>query len=355
MGAPLKIVLDIISSLRTDHLGAYGNSWLRTDGFNSLANAGRISTAARCTRPDAVSIRMEILTGLDYRRFTGPSDPWGGFQAEFMLPGRLRSMGYQTVLLTDNFSVLPLYERLGGFETILYIPGQGADPHVSDIVKWDAGADENMPAFNVAVSGDIRRPTEEELDRYTRNQACARHLGHPSVRLFKALNSFVADAPGENWFLLVDSFGLQPPWDAPSEFRRYRGTEDTRTLAWPLAGPVNPAQADVLAQLNVLRRAYADSCLFIDHLVGSISAEGITLVVASDHGVLIGDENYLLGRSDQSFPSLVQQVLITRGPGVEPGSRNTEPVAPVDLYATLLAKAGQEPAALGDGKVRPLF
>ncbi len=336
----MKIVLVIISSLRVDHLGLYGNRWLKTGGFDNLGKIGRVFSQARCRQANPVGTRMEILTGLDSGRFSEPPR----IQPDFTLPGQLRSKGFQTALFTDNFPVLPLYENLNCFQTIHFIPGQGDDPHLPGILSNPF----NLELPNSVITGSSRLPKEEDLERYIRNRGFQSHMGHPAARLFSAVNEFIKTCD-ENCFLLVDSFGLQAPWEPPPEFAKFRSTEELNTIAWPLFGPVNPQDHEIEKQLSFLRRAYADSCLFLDHLIGKISFAGLNLFVMSDQGTLIGDENCLLAQPGGQYSALLQQVLIACNPDAEKGTACDEPVYPVDLFPTLLNLAGVSEAIPSDG------
>jgi len=342
----LKVVLVIFSSLRADHLGPYGNRWLRTESFDRLAEAGRVFFGTNCGDPDPAGIRMELLTGLDRRRFT----EWKP-RGEYTLPGRLGRTGYQTALFTDNFPMLELYERSDSFGTICNIPGQGPDRHVP--TEFSPFEDAGRAGFNAIISGQAAVPPDDQLDAYARNLSFYGHLGHPSQRLVQAVNDFLAKIRREDrWFILVDAYGLNPPWDPPPEFTRFRNADDAKNLAWPVPGPVNSSDPDISRQINFLRRAYADGCLFLDHLAGKLAAEEeVNLIVMSDHGLLVGDENFLGYRSGPDSPILRRQVLISRGPGVEEKTRHDGPIRPVDLFASILAKLGPEERVVSDGRV----
>lgn len=339
----MKIVLIIISSLRRDHVGVFGNAWLGTESLDAVAKRGKVFARVRCTAADPTATRIEILTGLNRGRFVPGPAPFRLFCPEMILPARFRATGYHTVLLTDNFPQLALYEHFqSAFDTVVSIPGQGADPHALDVLP-------SLTSLRTVVSGG-QGPGPGELNRYARNHSRYSDGGHPSDRLFRTLNAQLDAIGEENAFVLVDSYGLQPPWDAPAEFRRFRGSVDTKLLAWPVAGPVTATEPGIEKALNFLRRAYADSCLFIDSRIGSIPADGIHLVVLSDQGTLIGDEDYLLSRPDQTFNTLIDQVLVTRAPGMKGGTRTDEPVVPVDIHASLLAMLGRDLSPGGDGR-----
>jgi len=292
---------------------------------------GRVFTQAACESVHPMGTRIELLTGLDVGGFVDVRNFFQNYRWELTLPGQLKEQGYQTVLFTDNFPMLAMYEALDAFGTVYYVPGQGADNHISG--KFFKTGDLMPSTFDSVISGCSKLPGEGELDNYVRNQSYYHHLGHPSVRLFKAVTDFLETVEEENCFLVVDCFGLGPPWDGLKEYSRFRNADELKMLAWPVAGGVSPGDREIQGQLNFLRRAYADSCLFIDHLISKIPADGLNLTVMSDHGVLIGDENYLLWEKGQTFPAVARQVLIMCGDGIERGSRCDDIVRPRDIFA----------------------
>jgi arylsulfatase A-like enzyme len=336
----LKIVLVIISSLRVDHMGLYGNRWLQTGGFDNLGKMGKVFTQARCRQANPLGTRLEVLTGLDSRRFAEPPR----LHPDFTLPGQLRAKGFQTALFTDNFPLLSWYETINAFQTLYVVPGQGEDPHLPGVNAGPFNAE--LP--NSILTGSDQLPEETKVENYIRNRGFHSHLSHPAVRLFSAAVEFLKNSE-ENSFLLIDSFGLQPPWEPPPEFARFRTVEELNTVAWPLLGPVNPQDKGIEKQLNFLRRAYADNCLFLDDLIGKIPSSGLNLYVMSDQGTLIGDENLLLSQPGWQHPALLQQALIACTPDAEKGTTSDEPVSPVDLFPTLLNQAKITPKISSDG------
>ncbi len=346
----MKIILAIISSLRVDHVSVYGNRWLKMENVENLGKTGRVFTGARGRGIDPIGVRTELLTGLDARRWKSVGEVLANSRPEWCLPGRLEADGCSTALFYDNFSHSSLYENLSGFGTVHFVPGQGADPHVPAIFPT-VSVDLEASGFNEIVSGTSRLPNDQALASYARNRALYSHVGHPASRLFDAVREYTRSLDQRDWFILVDSYGLGPPWDAPGEFSRYRSVEDLKTLAWPVAGPIDTRDSDIQKKLNFLRRSYADSCLFMDHLIGRLRQEGITLIVMSDHGVLIGDDDYIIGERGDKSDILRRQVLIATGAGIQKGSRSEEEIRPTDIFATISGKLAPGNVRGTDGRI----
>lgn len=96
-------------------------------------------------------------------------------------------------------------------------------------------------------------------------------------------------------------------------------------------------------------RAYYGLCTFLDSNIGQIDevlretglADSTTLIYTSDHGDNLGARG-VWGKSTLYQESSMVPMLIA-GPGIEPGVCET-PVDLLDLYPTLLACAGVDPA-----------
>jgi len=340
----LKAILVILSSLRMDHVGVYGNRWIKTENLDTLAKNGRVFTNAKGPGLDSLAFRTELLTGQDLRRWKNTSDLYRNLQPQYTLAGQLESLGCPTALFTDNYPFLPFYESLNSFGTVHFVPGQGADRHIPGKLPQTT-FDLEESGFDAVESGSSESPGERDMDLFVRNRSFYGSLGHPSHRLFEAARDFSQKQESRDWFILVYSFGLTPPWDAPVEFARYRTSEDQKTLAWPVAGEVSTGDKDLERRLKFLRRCYADNCLFIDHLIGKLVGQGITLIVMSDHGVHIGDENTMIGRQGMDSDVLTRQVLIVNGPKVEKGSTSEDPIQAGDIFKNLLKAAGAKDIA----------
>src|SRR5688572_23177245 len=138
-GPETNVVLLIVDSLRKDHLGAYGNDWIRTANLDALA---RESLRFERPYPDSlptICARRAIHTGnwtWPYR--DRPSEPelplaygWLPIPAgQTTQAETLEATGYQTVLVTDTYHQFwrPMdFSR--GFKVYHWIRGQETDPY----------------------------------------------------------------------------------------------------------------------------------------------------------------------------------------------------------------------------------
>jgi arylsulfatase A-like enzyme len=354
----LKVIGLLVSGLRRDHLSVYGNRWLRMEHFERLGRSGRVFTEARCARADAFAVRMELLTGLDSRRLANAGDFLKNYSQTLTLPAQLTQKGFQTALLTDNYAMLPVYDRLGVFETIHFVPGQGADHHLPE--GFASAVDAGNPKNKNILTGTESELSEKEIARFLRNENNSQEIGHPTQRLFESADRFLKQLDEKSdWLILIDAFGLTPPWNAPAEFTKYRTREDSNKIAWPVAGEIDPEDTTAGKQINFFRRAYADQCLFIDAQLGKVESTILSIINSndnlffflSDHGLMIGDENCLLSNSEWEFEAVTKQAILLAGCGIKAGSETAVETSAVDLFTTIINFAKVDKPPLSDGKI----
>ncbi|NLE30367.1 MAG: sulfatase-like hydrolase/transferase [Phycisphaerae bacterium] len=354
----MKIIGLIVSSLRRDHLGLYGNRWLKLEHFERLGKAATVFTEARCARADAPSIRMELLTGLDSRRAANSDQFFNNYNPSLTLPAQLTQKGYQTALFTDHYPMLWVYERLNVFDMIHFVPGQAADRHLPE--GFASAVYSKKDNLSKILTGNKANVPECDRNRFLRNQLNSQELGHPAVRLFDAAGRFLNELDeNSDWFVLIDSFGLTPPWNPPADFTHFRVREDKNKIAWPLPCPVDLKEEGIAKQINFFRRAYADQCLFFDAQLGIIESSLTSLIkngrnmffIMSDHGVLIGDDGGLLHCGGGESDVVTCQALVMAGSGFSKEEKVAGEVSTVDLFKTLLHLAEVEKPPLSDGKI----
>lgn len=344
----LKIVWLIADGLRRDHLACYGNTWLDCPNLQRLGEQARRFTRVRANRPECRTVRMELLSGLHGVRMARPMVLARALANSHTLIGQLNAAGYFTALLSDNHHTLPIYRACCDFDLVLDIPGQGDDPrieHLDDVGPFET--DERIP-----IAPEYA-PKKDSLTRYARNAARYSDLGHPTQRLFEEAATAIKQlAKRDRSFILIDSFALWPPWDAPGNFAQYRDPKQLDKLAWlvPNGTPVDKVTDD---QIRFCRCAYADACLFYDHaltpLLNALNEhDDIYLFVMSDHGILVGDHNVVGWNDETGPPAVMDQILMVLRLDRTGGEDESEVSTP-DVYATTLALTGIESPLCCDG------
>src|SRR3712207_2559860 len=135
----MNVVVVILDSLRKDHIGAYGNPWIKTPNLDALARESlRFSRAYPESLP-TICARRAIHTGKRSFPFkdrpseqaNAPSYGWLPIPPDQpTLAETLEAAGYQTMLVTDTYHQFrPPMDFNRGFKAYRWIRGQENDPY----------------------------------------------------------------------------------------------------------------------------------------------------------------------------------------------------------------------------------
>lgn len=108
--------------------------------------------------------------------------------------------------------------------------------------------------------------------------------------------------------------------------------------------------------INETYRARAESLLAVDDLVAKIvdtlqsvgQLDNTIIIFTSDNGWLLGEHGIPFAKV-VLYEEAVRVPLLVRGPGFPAGATATQPVANIDLAATIAARAGAKPTIPVDG------
>lgn len=323
-----NIVVVVSDTFRRDHLGTYGNDWIRTPALDRLANRSVVFDNHLIGSFPTMPARADLLTG----RLSLTFMTWAPLPQDIpTLPALLSEAGYLTMGIVDT----PFYVRNGfgydrGFQDFLWVRGQG----------------------------DARR-MEERLDA----RATWRHESDRWVaRTVTAAEEWLERNHRERFFLLVDVWDPHEPWNPPEYYTRlyapdYDGREtETCYDDWRAAGLTED-------DVRLSHATYAGEVTMVDRWVGRLVekldllgiSDDTVLVFLSDHGYYFGEHGYL-GKSvwdaeletqgwSPLYREIVEVPLLVRMPGA--ASRRTPALTTlVDVPATILDLVG---VALPDG------
>ncbi|MEI7759455.1 MAG: sulfatase [Thermoleophilia bacterium] len=321
---PLNFVVIVSDTLRRDHLGAYGNDWIRTPGLDRLADRAVVFDNHLIGSFPTMPARADLLTG----RLSLTFMTWAPLPTDLpTLPQLLSEAGYLTMGIVDT----PFYVRNGfgydrGFKDFDWIRGQG----------------------------DGKRPEERADARSTWRHESDRWV----ARTTTAAEEWLERNYEETFFLLVDVWDPHEPWNPPEYFTKlyapdYDGREpETCYDNWREAGLTED-------DVRLSHATYSGEVTLMDRWVGRLAekldvlgiADNTVLVFVSDHGYYFGEHDYLgksvwdadLGTQSWSplYREIVQVPLLIQMPGVEP-RRTSALTTLVDVPATILDLAGIE-------------
>jgi len=323
-GSGPNVVVVVSDTLRRDHLGAFGNDWIRTPALDRLAAESVVFENHLTGSFPTMPARADLLTG----RLAFAFMTWEPLPAHLpTLPALLADAGYLTMGIVDT----PFYVRNGfgydrGFQDFLWIRGQGDAKRMEERL-------------------DARATWRHESDRWV-------------ARTVTAAEEWLERHHEERFFLLVDVWDPHEPWNAPLYYTRlyapdYDGREtETCYDNWRDAGltedDVRLSHATYCGEVTMVDR-------WVGRLVEKLDVLGIAgdtmLVFVSDHGYYFGEHDYLgksvwdadLGTQSWSplYRAIVEVPLLVRMPGA--AARRTPALTTlVDVPATILDLAGAE-------------
>jgi arylsulfatase A-like enzyme len=336
---PLPNFLVIVSdTLRRDHVGAYGNDWIRTPALDRFAEDAVTFENHHIGSFPTMPARADLLTG----RLSMTFMTWAPLPRTLStLPGLLSDAGYLTMGVVDT----PFYIRDGfgydrGFQDFMWIRGQGDGRRMEERV-------------------DARSTWMHESDRWV-------------ARSVTAAEDWLERHYRERFFLLVDVWDPHEPWDAPDYYTRlYAPDYDGRPTDpcyddWRNAGL---SEDDV----RLAHATYSGEVTMVDRWLGRLFekvdllgiAERTVVIFLSDHGYYFGEHGYLgksvwdPGLGTQSWSPLYREIvrvpLMIRGPGIE-ARRSSALTTLVDIPATVLDLAAIDlPGEFSGSSLRPLL
>ena len=351
-GTGPNVILVIIDTLRRDHVGAYGNDWIKTPHLDALAEESLLFTQAYPEAMPTIPVRRAIHTGMRTWPTHPPSFGWKPIPTgQTTVAEILSKEGFGTYLVTDTYvQFRPLMNFGRGFGAYGRIRGQERDPYKDPTTI----SEEKMrDSYIILGEGDKAR-------QYLANvQGRQGEEDWFAPRVFSDAMDALEVATGENrpFFLVADCYDPHEPWDPPEEYVRlydegYRGKE-------PLDD--NYGKDDYLTdrQLLRMRALYAGEVTMMDRWLGKFIErahelglmERTLLVVVSDHGHLLGEHGYTGKLAYALYPELTDIVLMVRHPqGVGAGQSSDFYASTHDVAPTILGFLGVEQPMPMDGQ-----
>lgn len=351
-GSPVNFILIISDTFRRDHLGCYGNPWIRTPYLDRFAQEATVFDRAFVGSFPTVPLRNDILTG----RYTFTYKPWSPAGPDPMLQEILGGHGVLTAAFADTpHPFAPPYGYQRGFAAWEQIRGQENDRFHTDPVEIALPSrPDKLRGQGAALKQYFRnvsdRRAEEDYFPARTMRSAARWLEHNGRR-------------EEPFFLYVDTFDPHEPWDPPAHYLRYyEDGYEGDTVMYPRYD-----RSDYLSEqeLEHIRHLYAGEVSLVDRWVGylleTVESLGIgqdtTILFTSDHGFYHGEHGYI-GKSliregyQQAiplYPEVCRIPMLLRVPGT-PGGRSAALVQAIDIFPTALDLFGVTDPAVSRGR-----
>ena len=359
----MNLVLVIIDSLRRDHVGCYGNDWIKTPNLDALASESIRFTNAYPEALPTIQARQSIYTGNRLYPFRhhqsrkGDNVRWPGWhpvrETEITLAEILAHAGYRTGLVTDVYHQFkPSMNFHRGFQQFSFIRGQEGDAYASSARM------EGVDISHVLHPSLVGTPRELGHRRYLANVSDRRHEEDWfAPQVFRQAMRFLEDNRRDDFFLAIDCFDPHEPWDPPPWYTQlYDPGYGDQDLIWPPYGPTDDLTRP---EIDHVRALYAGEVTMVDKWFGLFVAkmrdlgllDDTLLIVISDHGHSLGEHGVIgkLGRCQ--YPELVDIIFMIRQPGATRGGQVIHDfVYDHDILPTALTQLGIESPRSVDGR-----
>ena len=347
----MNVIWVVADTFRRDHLGAYGNEYIKTPTLDRLASGGSVFNRHYAGGFPTMPTRADHATGRWTMSFMG----WEPLPEEVTtLAEILTVQGYHTAAMVDT----PFYVRGGmnydqGFQTFVMHSGQeGSGTRVQHIGNHE--------------SRDVRagRRVEEDCN---------------APRTFTNAMQWLERHYKEDFFLYIDTWDPHEPWDAPNYYTEMYMKDFDGEVVQPIYGFWKDVEGFSQARVDKAHAAYCGEITMVDswlgHLMRRVENMGLldntVFVFTSDHGFYFGEHGGLFGKmtfakrpdgtlyqhgdSDSQwqrsplYEELVNIPLIISAPGLAPGEYDGL-TSVVDVMPTVLDALKVAPPDNLDGR-----
>jgi len=356
MNEERNVIVLLTDSMRVDHLGCYGNEWIKTPNIDKLASEGIIFDHAYSEGLPTLPARTAFFTG----RYTFPFRGWQRLDPEDVLLSEIFwSKQINSAIISDCWHLHePPHNDYGrGFRYVQWIRGQEHDPYILD--KNVKITPQNY--YSVWEYSDYEKRRKHLFEQYLRNTA--HWKSNEDTFAAQVVNAgtmwLERNYSAEPFILWLDCFDPHAPYDP--RFPPYDHMYDTgwngRPILWA-EGMVDdyPEKEDLVKQV---RANYAGEVSLVDERVGRFLEkvdelglfENTMIIYLSDHGEPLGDHGFITKVRDWPYEELSHIPTIIRLPGeARKGKRIESFIQTPDIMPTILDFLGIEIPNFVQGK-----
>lgn len=332
----MNVIFIMNDTLRQDHLGCYGNEWIKTPNLDRLAESSMVFDRAYIASHATLPARTDLYTGMYTFLYRG----WSPLQPrDVILPEIIGEHGYASMFIFDTTPMgQDNYNYMRGFTGWEMIRGHHED-------RWKT--DPTVPIVWPAAPHKLKNLNR--TIQYMRNKADWRYeKDYVAPRTFAtAIEWLERNHTWDGFLLWIDTWDPHEPFDPPAHYLKlYADPEyDGDQIIYPQYGRSAYMTEDELKHVKAL---YAGEVTMVDrwigHLLDKVEQLGLldnTLIIhTSDHGHLFGEHD-LHGKPGGLVGPLYEVTtrlpLIIRHPeGLGAEKRIPAIVQPPDLLPTIL-------------------
>ncbi len=367
----MNFIVVVIDSLRRDHVGCYGNDWIRTPNLDKFASESVVFEHFYPNGIPTVPFRRGLMLGKRVHPFweTVELHPmhhpsllgWQPLSYKYPTVQEVfKKEGYATGMLTDVWHLFrPDMNYHIGFDSFQFIRGQEGDAYLTGDSRDKNYCDYSYPQL------DGTRQFGALVQHLKYRQTCQTEEDFNCARLFRKSEQWLEQHANfyENFYLYIDCFDPHEPWDPPREYRRmYSKGVKGREIILPQAGNLDGISED---ELRHTRALYAGEVTMVDRWFGHFMekvdnmdlGEDTAVIVLSDHGHPLGEHGKIRKTPPALYWELMDAVLMVRLPQkTQAGRRVKGFVHEYDLAPTMLALSGLDaPESMNGNNLMPLL
>jgi len=344
----VNAILIVLDTLRQDHLGCYGNTWIKTPHLDKFAQESVKFTRMYPDSLPTLPARKAIYTGNrvfpfsdDKRGNTKPQkgdfigDALGApgwtpiSESQDTLAERFKRKKYISALFSDVYHQFkPGYNYQRGFTQWKWIRGQEEDAYLSG----PSISDDLLDAYLTTKKQGVTAGTvfaKYMMDQFLKNTRWWRSEADTfTSRVFRASSEWL-DMNYETLlngkgFITVESFDPHEPWNPPPHYIRMYEKDPNwekgcRKITHSLYGPSSMISEQ---ELKNLRTRYAGEVSLVDtwfgYFIDYIKRIGIwensIIVVVSDHGHMLGEHGLIAKAANPLGREVADLVAMIRFP-----------------------------------------
>jgi len=286
----MNVILVMSDSFRRDHIGAFGNDWIRTPALDRFAGQSTVFPNFRMGSYATIPQRTDMLTG----RFSYADRPWQALKPDdVVLTEVLAAQGVSTYACADTPHLFRSAQLtfMRGFDGFHWSRGSEGD------IWWtDYYAEQQYQP--PTGKGRVRLNPERYRALWSQGQQRVREMDWVTPQTFQAAIEWLTrNYRRDDFFLYVDTFDPHEPWDPPIWARDlYLPDAEGVPFAWAEYGSTDQYGAGELRHLQAL---YAGECTVVDRWFGRLMdtvdllglASNTMVIFISDHGHYLGYPN----------------------------------------------------------------
>ncbi|MGV9199653.1 MAG: sulfatase [Promethearchaeia archaeon] len=380
----VNAILIVLDTLRQDHVGCYGNTWIKTPHLDQFATEAVKFTRMYPESLPTLPARKAIYTGNRVFPFTadkkgetksGRGDiigralgapGWSDISdTKDTLAERFNRKGYVSSLFSDVYHQFkPGYNYHRGFSQWKWIRGQEEDAYLSG----PPISDEKLQQYLTAKKQGISAGTvfaQFMMRQFLKNTRWWRSETDTfASRVFRSAGEWLdmnqTTLREGKGFLNVECFDPHEPWNPPEQYiRLYEKDPDwekgCRKITHSLYGPASILSAQ---ELKNLRTRYAGEVSLVDtwfgYLMDYIKRLGIweesLIVVVSDHGHMLGEHGLIAKAANPLGREVADLVAMIKFPNGEMAGTTCEKFCYHHDIATTLCEACNVSSKKMEGK-----